>query len=500
MRRSSSLVDHFTRYCYVLRALKAPWERSGFWPYEGARGKTWQLGFRDHEGRPRSRSFRTKAAAENWRREYINAERHNRLRDFLLGSDAPEVQPDSSPLGELITDWLATDAHPDSAGGVARATWNSYRSLASRHILGNPVMRELKKTGEWIEIQPRIPPLGEGAGYAIGHLPIVDFATAGTLRQWVRAMRSAGVSPSTETKAWRVLSSALSWAVEEDRWPLNANGCSSMQRRRGMRRASRRVGTGAAPTPLPGKRRDDLSAWALSPLAVERIRVAILERVAGRPPVSALRDATAVSVQYGLGMRNQEIWALTFGDLGGRRARVREVLSYGQLDAGKTAGATGRSRRPPIDALLAEDLAAWSAVLEAEGHPVGPDDFLFRGDLGGRESLAGHMSASQAHRWGSRYFAPAVAAVAKRWPDEHADIAGATPYSLRRGAISLRIRAGEDRQVIAQQCGTSVEMLERSYSFAIEDLEDEGPRPAEDERLAARRIALQDVVASGTGS
>jgi hypothetical protein len=60
----------------------------------------------------------------------------------------------------------------------------------------------------------------------------------------------------------------------------------------------------------------------------------------------------------------------------------------------------------------------------------------------------------------------------------------------RRGLISLRIRAGEDRQAIAKQYGTSVEMLERSYSFAIEDLEDEGPKSAEEERLRARQLAL----------
>lgn len=65
-----------------------------------------------------------------------------------------------------------------------------------------------------------------------------------------------------------------------------------------------------------------------------------------------------------------------------------------------------------------------------------------------------------------------------------------TPYSLRRGITSLRIRGGEDRQAIAKQCGTSVEMLERSYSFAIEDLEDEGPQPAEEKRLRARQLAL----------
>lgn len=33
-------------------------------------------------------------------------------------------------------------------------------------------------------------------------------------------------------------------------------------------------------------------------------------------------------------------------------------------------------------------------------------------------------------------------------------------------------------------------MLERSYSFAIEDLEDERMQPAEDERLSARQLAL----------
>jgi hypothetical protein len=42
----------------------------------------------------------------------------------------------------------------------------------------------------------------------------------------------------------------------------------------------------------------------------------------------------------------------------------------------------------------------------------------------------------------------------------------------------------------AKQCGTSVDMLERTYSFAIEDLEDEGSKPAVEERLRARQVAL----------
>lgn len=120
------------------------------------------------------------------------------------------------------------------------------------------------------------------------------------------------------------------------------------------------------------------------------------------------------------------------------------------------------------------------------------DDFLLRGDLGGHGDPDGHMTANQAHKWPGKYFTPAVRKVAQEWPDEHGDIIGATPYSLRRGMISLRIRAGEDRQAIAKQCGTSVEMLDRNYSFAIEDLEDEGPQRAADERMRARQVALAD--------
>ena len=42
------------------------------------------------------------------------------------------------------------------------------------------------------------------------------------------------------------------------------------------------------------------------------------------------------------------------------------------------------------------------------------------------------MTGSQAHKWPSKYFAPAVRTVAEEWPNEHSEIIGATPYSLRR--------------------------------------------------------------------
>jgi hypothetical protein len=77
------------------------------------------------------------------------------------------------------------------------------------------------------------------------------------------------------------------------------------------------------------------------------------------------------------------------------------------------------------------------------------------------------MSTNQALQWRSRYFKPAVKAIAESRTDL-ADLATATPYSLRRGGISARLR-GENAQSVAEQCGTSLEMLSRHYSYEIDD-------------------------------
>jgi hypothetical protein len=65
----------------------------------------------------------------------------------------------------------------------------------------------MKKTGEVVQVEPAIKPLGEKGGYSIGHLPVVEFGTADILKRWVQGMRAAGVSRSTEAKAWSVISS-----------------------------------------------------------------------------------------------------------------------------------------------------------------------------------------------------------------------------------------------------------------------------------------------------
>jgi len=62
-------------------------------------------------------------------------------------------------------------------------------------------------------------------------------------------------------------------------------------------------------------------------------------------------------------------------------------------------------------------------------------------------------------------------------------------YALRRGGISLRLRA-EDPQTVASECGTSLQMLSAHYAFAIQDLRQHGPRPADVEWRAARAARI----------
>lgn len=196
-----------------------------------------------------------------------------------------------------------------------------------------------------------------------------------------------------------------------------------------------------------------------------------------------------MSLQYGMASRNQELWGLRWSSLDDDFAWVTEVLSNGQLQQwGKTEQST--QRRTLLPGILREDLEQWRAILTQSGRPPRDIDFIMPGDLtharhGIREAETGacHFSKSQAKIWGRDCFTPAVRAVAQR--PEFARILGATPYALRRGGISLRLRS-EDPQVVASECGTSLKMLSDHYSFPIEDLRQHEPRPADIEWRAAR--------------
>jgi integrase len=208
-----------------------------------------------------------------------------------------------------------------------------------------------------------------------------------------------------------------------------------------------------------------------------------------RDPILAKRDAIITSLQYGLAARPQEIWGIRWTSINEMFADIIEVISWGELDEyGKTSNST--ERRPAVPGILWGDLIGWRADLRAWGHTADDLDFIIPGDLGGKrwgvidpDTGACHLSLNQCKKWGAKFFAPAVEKVAEQ--PKFAAISGATPYSMRRGGISVRLRS-EDPQTVAKDCGTSSRMLDEHYAFAIDDLRRFGPRPFNEEWAAAR--------------
>jgi hypothetical protein len=467
-----------------------PWKKTGGWPRVGKKGrKSYQLGFYDHEGKCRSKSFHAVKAANGWIERYAEAERLGKdsLRRFILDLDAKEQNVlEARTIGEVIELYFALDADPQLESGLAPSTFKRYRDTANVHLLGRPTHNP---KGDVLPPNPY--------AVALACQPAIRFNEPEVPRDWREAMVKAGVPKPTRTKAWAVLSAALSWAAGSKDVPdITTNGAiAANERTITRRRSARRGGTGRA---AAGRRSgSQVPSWALSPKAVHAIRLEMLARLGTgspgdvRDPILALRDAMIVSVQHGLGCRNQEVYGCRWMSMRETFAEIVEVVSYGQLDEwGKTEHSA--QRRCSIPGLTWEDLLEWRAALRAWGHPARDVDFVFPGDLGGNYGVidertgACHFSGSQASKWGPKFFNAAVAKVAQR--DEFSSIAGATPYALRRGGISLRLRA-EDAQTVAQECGTSLQMLDRHYAFAIDDLRRFGPRPVDVELREARGVA-----------
>ena len=460
------------------------------WPYIRKDGlKSYRLGYYDHEGAERTKVCVSAREANEWAADYSAASVRGKesLRRFLLDLDAKEARAageDGPTIAEVTQQWFALHADPVNEGGLAPSTFNSYLNIAYRHILG----REGRTPKG--EVTAPLP-----YAVALANTRATAFNAPATPRAWREAMKMAQVPAPTRARAWKVLSSVLTWAADSAMVPeVQTNGCLLASERVGSKRRSvRRGGTGiAASAGSRRPRRGDIAHWALSPMAVELTRLRLLQRVNDRNPLLALRDATVVSLQYGLACRDQEVWGLRWRDLHEGYADIHEALSWGVIDDGKTYGSDRRTYYPN---LLWEDIQTWRAALRASGVSERGVDFVFAGDLGGRSwgvrevgTDACHFSANQARKWGPNYLTPAVKEVAEH-EEGYADVVGATPYALRRGGISLRLRA-EDAQVVAAQCGTSLQMLDRHYAFAIDDLRRQGPRPADTEWREARVAAL----------
>jgi hypothetical protein len=460
-----------------------PWKKQ--WPRVGKGGRrSYIVGYYDNERRERSRTFATAGGvggASEWMAEYRAAERHgpDSLRRFLLDLDAHEANvQEGRMLGEVIELYFCLDADPKLEGGLAEQTFRGYRTSARCHLLGCPVKDHKRRVigrnayAEWVSKQPAS-----------------DFNEPHAPRELRERMRQAG-QPATKIKeTWKVLSAILSWAAASHDVPeIHTNGCLlANERTINRRRSIRARGSGGAQRDK--RRTARVPSWALSPRAVEAIRHEMLTQ-SRCSEIVAKRNAIVVSLQYGYALRNQEVFALRFADVGEDFAQVMEVLTWGQLsEFGKTPAST--ERRCATPPLLWGDVLEWRAALRAFGHPARDQDFVIPGDLAGKgygvvdeRTGAVHLSLNQCKKWGPKYFNPAVAKAAKREGLE--SIHGASPYAMRRGGISARLRA-EDAQTVKSECGTSLRMLDKHYSFDIDDLRRYGPAPLNDVWRTARQ-------------
>ena len=164
-----------------------------------------QGGFYDHDKRERTKSFPSARHAREWMRDYVTAERRGRdsLRRFLLDLDAKEANDaEGRTIAKVVELFLETDAHPRNEEGLAPATYEHYVSVLNSHLLGKP----RKTRGS----RRRLPAAGYAVAIAV--TPAERFNLPQTPRAWREQMRQAGVPRSTRVRAWRALSSALSWA------------------------------------------------------------------------------------------------------------------------------------------------------------------------------------------------------------------------------------------------------------------------------------------------
>jgi hypothetical protein len=194
----------------------------------------------------------------------------------------------------------------------------------------------------------------------IAATPAEHFNRPQAPRAWREQMRQAGVPSSTRIRAWRALSSALSWASASALVPeIETNGCRlAKEPVISRRRSARRGGTGYAPAAPPRT----LASWALSPQAVEAIRAQMLRCGERGNALLTHRDATIVSLQYGLATRNQETWGLRWSSIDAYFAwrRVARRTRGSERTARTGTRTTSRSVRPTRPQAPTRTLSHWS--------------------------------------------------------------------------------------------------------------------------------------------
>ena len=430
-------------------------------PYDTKHGRRWRIGYRDEQGVERTRGgFLRHGHASDWYRRLEQARSQGRLRQFL-DEDAGIPGEHVETLHDFMVDWFRLDAAPE----LATSTAITYLHVYNKHLR----------------------PLA-------GQRPLAEFELPGPVTQVLGEMAAAGAGRATRDNARKVLSSAFGWGVEMGR--MRANGARSVRRNR---RRSRRLSAAEARAGDHQESTARRKAWAISPEAFAALhRGALDRRTPGRPVWMPHRDAIAVAMLYGLGLRPQELFAATFRQVSRSRFRVAQILTKATgapgsnkpvgriITAAKTAeGVRTMTMRP----WLYEELREWRARMCDVDVPADDDDFVIPG-----AAPDGHYTLEQQHNFIRDIKACARIAAARE--PELAYLTKATPYSLRRGHISLRVLAGEDIKRIADDCGTSTAMIHRHYLHELDLRHEQAEGFSFDGAVEAARRAMRHLRAA----
>jgi hypothetical protein len=146
---------------------------------------------------------------------------------------------------------------------------------------------------------------------------------------------------------------------------------------------------------------------------------------------------------------------------------------------------TGDGREMPTRPELAEVFERVERAHQDAGQPLAPTDFWISSRRDG-----GVWTEHQAHNWREREFRPVVRQVASDFPQFQIDLRNATPYSARHTFVSCCLQAGISLATIASWCGTSIQMISRTYGRMIPRYEGTSPVPLDEQFQAGKTEAI----------
>jgi len=270
-------------------------------------------------------------------------------------------------------------------------------------------------------------------------------------------------SQAVVVQAQRVLSSMLSAAAEQGVLPHNPFMLLEARGHRGRARKVARPATSRGPVAI------DPVAWFLLTAYLRRSTRPGGRGVGQRLRRYALdreRDALIVSLGFMAGLRlPSEALGLTYEDMRKGRLQIEGRSSHGEYAVGSK---TGPGRDVPLVPELAAELRRIARVYRDAGQALETGDFW----IAARDGAI--WSEHQAHAWREREFRPVARQVAFDYPQFGA-LADATPYLSRHTFVSCCLQAGISLATIASWCGTSIQMISRTYGRIIRRHEGAAP-------------------------